>query len=144
MGCVMCGHDADAAISLRFELFVARDAKSDNGRITNAGASRFAYAKDRDEWSRLLRAAMLELPGVALKPAVRRRRLTVVRRYCGTQKLRDRDNLAASYKPAIDALVRHGLLVDDSPRNVEGPHYQQERCGKGQGGSLFVIEEFVL
>ncbi len=142
MSCSACGFDEHAPIAHRFELFVDLDGKSDNGRTVNAGASRFAYAKNRDLWALLLRAAMMQLGGVALNAAVHRRRLTVVRRYCGTQKSRDRDNLATSYKPAIDALVRLGMLVDDSAKGVEGPHYKQERCGKGEGGTLFLIEEF--
>lgn len=36
----------------------------------------------------------------------------------GDRRRRDQDNLVATLKPAIDGLVKAGLIVDDTPRHV--------------------------
>ena len=88
-----------------------------------------------------VRAAMLKLSGADAKPATSKRRLTITRFYGGPQKARDKDNLVTSFKPAVDALVKHRLLVDDSAKGVDGPYYKQVRCAKGQpSGVLFEVE----
>lgn len=134
--CEKCGFDPSVVAAARWELFVDYDSKSDNGRTVNAGSSRYAYKANRDLWSWSFKLLLRES---GVPKATARRRLTITRVYGGKQKLRDSDNVPASYKPAVDALVRLGLLVDDNAAGVDGPYYKQERGDRP--GSRFVIEE---
>ena len=45
----------------------------------------------------------------------------------------DEDNLRASYKHVLDALVRIGVVVDDSTRHVELPTPRWQRIPSGRG-----------
>lgn len=57
-------------------------------------------------------------------------RVTYVRSYRANAM--DEDNLAASLKPVLDALVRIGVLVDDSPERLEIACLQRKRGDQGQ------------
>ena len=46
-------------------------------------------------------------------------------RWCG--KASDRDNFIASMKPALDALVHTGIIVDDAPGHLHGIEVTYER-----------------
>lgn len=140
MKCAACGYDADAPVSLRIEFTIALDSKSDNGRGVNAGASRWAYKKNREQWAWHIRAAMMALPPAQLRPADKRRRLTITRRFGGTQRMRDHDNVVTSFKPVVDELVKAGLLTSDNAKGVDGPYYSQEHVTTGVGVH-FLIEE---
>lgn len=53
----------------------------------------------------------------------------------------DADNLAWSFKPIFDALVRSGVLVDDSPVCVIERTYHWEPAPRGAGSIVIVVEE---
>lgn len=133
--CAKCGHDPSALVDHRWTFFVARRVPSLNDRVFNAGVTRFAYAKERNAWSWEFRAARL---GNLIPKATKRRRATIVRIFAGRERERDRDNLAGGMKACVDAMVREGLLVDDTTNAAE-IHYQQRR---GEvSGVLFTLEE---
>lgn len=85
--------------------------------------------RDRDSLLLLLRAPG-PLPSVG-GPA----RVAYSRTYARAPL--DPDNLAASAKPILDALVRLGVLVDDSPAYLELAPEQERR---GRGGPRYVLE----
>src|SRR6185437_3610824 len=45
----------------------------------------------------------------------------------------DFDNLALSFKPVVDALVKCGVIVDDTPAVIGQPTYKHERARPGRG-----------
>jgi hypothetical protein len=77
-----------------------------------------------------------KLPPPATGP--RRVRLVRVRQAGAGERAYDRGNLVGGLKPVLDALVRHKLLVDDSPRHLVD-HYA-DVVGE-QRGVLVEIEE---
>ncbi len=135
--CLACGHDAEALVGNSWSWFIPLDAESMNLRTVNAGASRFAYAKKRDQWSLILRYHM-RLAG--LTKAVGFRRLTITRTYHGRQKLLDHDNLVGGCKMIVDNLVKLGALVDDNAKGAQ-VSYRQERATPT--GIRFLVEELV-
>lgn len=86
-------------------------------------------SNDRDSLLLLLRAPG-PLPSVG-GPA----RVRYVRTYARGPL--DPDNLAASAKPILDALVRLGVLVDDSPAYLDLVPEQEPR---GRAGPRYVLE----
>jgi hypothetical protein len=52
----------------------------------------------------------------------------------------DHDNLAASFKPAIDGLKLCGVIEDDKPAVIGKPEYGWERAKRGQGGVRILVE----
>lgn len=55
----------------------------------------------------------------------------------------DPDNLAASFKPVVDALVAAGVLSGDEPHRFEGrrPEYRWEPAPRHQGRVRVEVEE---
>jgi hypothetical protein len=133
--CVKCGHNPDADVRAAWLFSVDHDIESANQHTFNVGATRWRYGKARDAWQWELRAARL-LHRIPTHHGNGRRRVTITRRYHGRQRPYDRDNLAMGAKLVVDAMVREGLLIDDSERHAE-IHYQQEPGT----GTTFVIEE---
>lgn len=121
--CEKCGHDPDAPVVASWTFVLERQLLSLNARVSNVGASRWRYAKERDTWSWLVRAARLKNQISAASGL--RRRLTLTRIYANGQRQIDRDNLAGGAKPLVDAIVREGLLRDDSPTWLELHHDQE-------------------
>lgn len=138
--CPKCGYNAAQVISCAFEFQTTRDAPSLNRRLSNSRAKGHEYRRIRDAWRLELRAARLQheipyatsghqiddyLVNPSSWPVVDgKRRITIVRRYGGRGRKRDRDNLIGGMKPVIDAIVLEHLVKDDDERNVE-LHYQQ-------------------
>lgn len=138
--CECCGYDPEN-VGTRYELDVQIDAKATNGRTVNAGASRWAYKHLRKDWAWAIAIAIgaARAAGMPVPEAKARRRLIVTRFYAGLQRPFDGDNIATFYKPAIDELVAFKLLVDDSPKWVNGPFYRQEAGSHPH--SRFVFQE---
>jgi hypothetical protein len=134
--CALCGGDPSALVRATWTIEVARDVPSQNVLASNKGASRWRYAKERDEWVRLLglHRFILLIPKASIL-----RRVTFLRTYSGRQKLRDRGNLIGGLKPVLDAMTLTGLIVDDSPKWCED-YYFQARVEKG-GALTIKIEE---
>jgi len=120
--CVKCGHDPDVKVTASWTFVLESEILSLNERVSNSGRARFRYRKVRDAWSWLVRAARLQH---RIAPAVGRRRLTLTRIYARGQRALDRDNLAGGAKPLVDAIVREGLLRDDTPAWLELHHDQE-------------------
>jgi len=120
--CIKCGYDADQFVTASWSFVLEREPKSLNARVVNVGASRWRYAKDRDAWSWLIRAARLEQ---RIPPSHGRRRMTLTRIYANGQRAIDKDNLSGGMKGLVDAMVREKLIHDDSPAWLELHHAQE-------------------
>lgn len=139
--CVACGYQPSAIVAARWELFVELDAKSANQRLTNSGSTRWAYAADRDQWTRRLQVATANIGQHRLGPlrsATGFRRLTLMRHYDGRQREFDEANLVGGCKGLVDSVVRLGMLVDDSRKHAQ-IIYKQTKASPT--GVMFVVEE---
>lgn len=135
--CRLCGGRPDATVSRRWSTVIGMDAPLQNNRAVNAGPARWRYKKERSAWESSLQFAMV-VGGVP--KATGRRRVTIERRYSGQQRVCDIPNLVGGCKTVLDAMVRVGLLVDDSPEHFEG-YFHQRRVEKHERGTLITIEE---
>lgn len=120
--CAKCGHDPDATVIASWEFVLEHEMLSLNARVSNVGSARWRYAKERDAWSWLVRAAKLKH---GITPATGRRRMTLTRIYARGQRALDDDNLKGGTKPLVDAIVREGLLGDDTRAWLELHHDQE-------------------
>lgn len=134
--CVRCGHDPYATVSHRWVLTINREVHSLNAHRVNAGATRWAYKRDRDAWQWELKVARIN---ERIPIAVAKRRVTLVRVMGKGQREFDIDNLVGGAKCAVDAMVREGLLMGDARDQVELV-YEQKRAEKP--GVIVIIEEF--
>lgn len=132
--CMKCGFSPDAAVSARWEFVLDKRIESANNRTVNAGASRWRYAKQRDEWTWFVRANSQH---VSTAGEVSRRRVTITRRYSGRCRLLDKDNLVGGCKALVDALVREGVAYDDKKPWLE-LHVLQEQ---GERNETHVLVE---
>jgi len=109
--------------------------------------------RERLAWEALLLAALLDVGGYG-RPYIRRRvygdrvtleappRRVVIERWLARpqQMIRDVDNLAFSGKHVVDALVRVGLLRDDSPAWAERPAPTQSVSADGRAYTVIRLE----
>lgn len=101
----------------------------------SGGGWRRGY-KNSKEWKALAWSrAWPYRPPQPLKKA----KLTLTR--CSSSKSLDFDNLAGSFKPVIDGLVRANIIVGDSPDIIGRPEYRLEPAPKGKGKIKIVVEE---
>lgn len=114
--CAKCGHDPNAKVTENWGLSLDKRIESANSYTVNSGASRWRYAKERDEWQWLIKAATA-LCKIRRAQKAGKRRVTITRHYTGRCKEMDRDNL--SVKPLVDALVREAVLFDDDASHLE-------------------------
>lgn len=135
--CEKCGHDPDAAVTARWVLVLDKRLTSANLRTVNAGASRWRYAKERDEWQSWVRLARVN-QRVTTARVSGKRRVTIDRQYSGRCQEIDRDNLTAGSKPLIDALVREGVVHDDGAAWLE-LHVTQRRADANR--TVVTVEE---
>lgn len=122
MKCLKCGYDPDRVVTASWSFVLQREPKSLNARVVNVGASRWRYAKERDAWSWLVRAARLEHK---ITPACGLRRMTLTRVYASGQRAIDVDNLSGGMKSLVDAIVREGIVRNDNPTWLELHHDQE-------------------
>lgn len=135
--CQKCGHDPSALVAASWELVLDKRIASANTYTVNSGASRWRYAKERDEWCLLVRVAMrAQGKHHIAKPS--RRRVTITRVYAGRCQEIDRDNLFAGCKALVDALVREGAVHDDAREWLE-LHVEQRRGETNE--SRVLVEE---
>jgi hypothetical protein len=135
--CVKCGHDPDAKVSGCWTLVLDMRITSANTRTVNAGASRWLYAKARDEWQWLVKAERCNR-GVTVARPGGKRRVTIERQYAGRCQEMDRDNLVAGCKPLVDALVRELVVHDDKAAWLE-LHVTQVKAERNQ--TVVTVEE---
>jgi hypothetical protein len=133
--CGYCGADPEAPVARRWAFFLDRQPPSLNARVFNAGAKRWAYARERDGW---VEEVWIARVSHRIAQAKGKRRVIVVRHYAGREKERDYVNLVGGCKALIDALVLERLLVDDTPAYLED-HYKQLRTQRS--GVEIVIED---
>ena len=84
--------------------------------------------KDAKTWSSLVRTGVR-------RPRVPHAKAEVILRRCSTREP-DYDNLVASFKPVVDALVTSGILADDKPSNFKHrrPDYKWAKVAKDHQG----------
>lgn len=137
MKCEKCGHDPDAVVTARWVLVLDKRMTSANLRTVNAGASRWRYAKERDEWQEWIRLRRVNQRVTTARPSGKRR-VTIERQYAGRCQEMDRDNLTAGAKPLVDALIREQVAFDDNPAWLE-LHVTQVRADRNQ--TVVTVEE---
>lgn len=126
--CPTCGHIAPVVLQ-SWEAFIEARVESANVTRSNHGAAHHAYRKKRDQWMMRWRVARWSEDGAAVpwRPiggATVKRHVTFVRNYTGREREMDHANLIGGMKGVVDAMVRVGLLVDDSPKWFEGEYKQ--------------------
>lgn len=86
------------------------------------------YRAERDTWVLLIRNAMQM---AKVPPARMRRMVRITRLFAGREREWDYGNLVGGAKPAIDAMVIAGLLVDDSPKWSDQAYHQERGAESG-------------
>lgn len=137
MICPKCGHDPDAEVGGRWTLTLDEALTSANLRVVNASGSRWRYAKERDAWQWLVKAARVNQRVATARPSGKRR-VTIERVYAGRCRELDRDNVHV--KPLVDALVREQIVHDDGPAWLE-LHVTQRRGDRNQ--TVVTVEELL-
>ena len=137
MTCRLCGGEPFAKVAASWTFRISLDAPLQNNRAVNAGPSRWRYKKERATWETAL---MLAMSSAGPCHATQFRRVTIERLYAGKQRVCDIPNLVGGCKTVLDAMVRVGLLVDDSPEHFEG-YFHQRRVPNEERGTLITIEE---
>lgn len=89
-----------------------------------------AYHRDKKRWRDWVLVAKLNQAKLYGTPKYARARLEIDR-YC-VQPVKDADNLGASTKWLLDAIVAHGILADDSTEHIGTPKIQQIRCPRAE------------
>jgi hypothetical protein len=135
--CKLCGGRPYAPVTASWTITLKLDAPLQNNHLVNAGNSRWKYKKERQFWETYL---VLHRVNNGIPVATSRRRVTIERLYSGQQRECDLPNLVGGCKTVLDAMVRAGLLVDDSPAHFEG-YFRQERVAKEHRGTRITIEE---
>lgn len=96
-------------------------------RMGGAGRGHWtAWQKDKKLWSDWVLVAKMNQAKIYGQPKHERARIEI-ERYC-VQDIKDADNMAASTKWLMDAIVAHGILKDDSTEHVGTPVIRQIRC----------------
>lgn len=114
------------------EFKIAETPDSPNRLLGAHWTKRAGYAK---KWERIVwKHVWQQLPQKPLNRA----KVTLTR--FSTKKM-DADNARSSFKPVMDALVKLGVLADDSPSVVGEPQVLQEKAPLRQKGIVVRIEE---
>jgi hypothetical protein len=138
--CSRCSYDPDATQGKSWTFTLAIDVPSQNA--ANANGARWSVQRKRYRaLSSLAGALMVSSRNEHRIPqATGKRRVTLTRLIGKGKREYDYGNLVGGFKSVLDAMVRAGLLVDDSGRWVE-ERYQQEKAGDGKDGVRICIEE---
>lgn len=122
--CPHCGHAAPVVLR-SWSTFIEAKVKSANATRSNHGAAHFAYATQRNEWTALwLSATWMCSENASVRTSTVRRHVTFTRHYTGREREMDHANMVGGMKGPVDAMVRAGLLVDDSPKWLEATYLQ--------------------
>jgi len=131
--CPACGYDPSHCIKTTSTLILKRGAQSLNELSTNTRHNN-RYRNARRAWERLL------TPYSCLEAPTNHCRVYFTRYWKRGKYGYDYGNLVGGFKPLLDALVRAGLLVDDSPKHIT-EYYDQRRSPDGTDYVQVVIEE---
>lgn len=149
--CAKCG--SAIGVKPQWTLFVHLQPPSQNEHIQLSGAGHWAFAKLREKWARLIRAAMQDTCGGRYEPvpmATGKRLLVLTRLFSGREQLRDYGNLVGGMKLVVDAMrpprlrtvtngknkgkvitvEGAGLILDDSPDLLEDVYLQRRTDGR--------------
>jgi hypothetical protein len=95
----------------------------------NSGKTRYARASENKVWARKMAIEISK----GKKPA-KPLRLVKLRFIRYSTHEMDWDNLVSTFKPLQDALIREGIILDDSPKVIpEMPIYDQGTAPRGKG-----------
>ncbi len=96
---------------------------------------RFRHAEDK-KWKKIVGELLLShrKPAAPLKRA--KLKLTRFSLVCP-----DHDGLVSSFKGVVDALVKNGVLEDDSFAHIGVPEYRWEKASPKQGRIEVMVEE---
>jgi hypothetical protein len=119
--CPLCEGDLTAKIVHRWVITIAGKVPNQNDHRQNAGPSRWAYRKERDEWIAVTEQAKRcrDIPD-----ATGYRRVIFTRLIGKGKREWDLANLIGGLKPVVDAMVHSRLLIDDAPKWFSG-YYRQ-------------------
>jgi len=92
--------------------------------------------REAKEWHAAVASGMLLTGQKRPKKPLQKARGVFVRH---SAKEPDFENLAQSFKPIIDGLVKHGVLEDDAPKNLERD-YQWQKAKRGEGHIEIIVE----
>jgi len=132
----MCGYDPDAPVAAQWDLFLPLRLPTPNLRVVNQGATRWRYAKIRDDCRTAL---MIEKRRHRVPPASGRRAVLITRYFGGRERLMDKINWSSACKPLVDAMVLEKLLLDDSIEMVSD-FYRQVRHAQLRGVGVRIQE----
>lgn len=132
--CAYCGADPDEPRGDAWTWLIEKEASSLNARVFNAGARRWEYARERDEWVEWFKLA---IANHKVLRATCRRRLIITRLYGSRQRPFDYANFVGGCKPLVDAMVLTGLLLNDALGALED-HYRQERHERELGVRIYL------
>ena len=136
MICPACDYDDTARILSSWELTF--DLKAESGNVVGSpgkGRKGWRYRKEKNKYT----AAVLN-SGSTCTGATGKRRLWITRLWGKGQRAFDVDNMAWGLKPLVDAIVKKGWLLDDTPGKVERI-YRQEKSPSGLNQIIVRIEE---
>lgn len=98
-------------------------------------------ADEAEEWRMRIMAALRSRKPFAQKPAkpLERVQISITRH---SHRMLDFDGMVGSFKPVVDALVKNGVLVDDSWA-VTGPWFVDQKFRPKKAGQLLeiIVEE---
>lgn len=95
-----------------------------------AGGHWSAWHRHKNRWNDWVLVAKLNQAKLYGTPKIARARIEIDR-YC-VQPCKDWDNLSSSTKWLLDAIVRHGILLDDSMEHIGKPEIKQIRCPRAE------------
>ena len=98
-------------IRMEYKIIVKDIPPSNNKYIGNSNSFRL-YAKEKEKWHLLVKAAINAKPNKPLEKAVVR-----IKYFFKDKRRRDPDNYSG--KMILDPLVREGILQDDSFNNIK-------------------------
>lgn len=127
--CPTCGHSVPVVLR-SWETWIDAKVESANVTRSNHGRAHHIYKQRRDYWMMLWRCAsygenlgIFDVTPLATE-SKKRRHVTFTRHYTGREREMDHANMIGGMKGPVDAMVRVGLLVDDSPKWFEATYLQ--------------------
>lgn len=97
---------------------------------------RWTEIKEKNLWTEEIAAATV---GKRPPEPLKRAKVTYIRRSYGRDP--DYDNLVGSWKHVQDALIRAGIIVDDTPAVIGQPEYLAEKASPKKGSIVIRVEE---
>jgi len=96
-----------------------------------------AWQRQKKLWRDWVLVAKLNQAKLYGQPKYARARIEI-ERHC-VQRVKDADNLRSGTKHLLDALVAHGIILDDSTEHIGEPKIQQIRCPRAEQRTVIRI-----